>query len=265
MNDSVNVIGAGQCGTLMAIMLARHGFRVDVYERFKDPRVQDAEAGRSINLALAETGEVIAVIETTAGQGTNLGYRFEHLAEIIDQVGDHSRVGVYLDTCHTRPTDVSWEGCETVREPEGGICDICYDRWGNVVSATPSCNVFGDKGDGGATGVTHGNRLRSLNSTRGHPNRIQPGKRPRITLTPTLVLKDGRPILAISVAGGDLQDQAALKKFAYQQKEHARAVQLTRELDWYEEEMFARFKVINSFGSWDGVNLEDLRLQGAEE
>ena len=52
----VNIIGAGQCGTLMAIMLARHGFQVEVYERFKDPRVQDAEAGRSINLALAARG-----------------------------------------------------------------------------------------------------------------------------------------------------------------------------------------------------------------
>ena len=53
---SVNIIGAGQCGTLVAIMLARHDFNVDVYERFEDPRVQDAEAGRSINLALAARG-----------------------------------------------------------------------------------------------------------------------------------------------------------------------------------------------------------------
>ncbi len=52
----VNVVGAGQCGTLMAIMLARHGFDVHVYERFEDPRIHDAEAGRSINLALAARG-----------------------------------------------------------------------------------------------------------------------------------------------------------------------------------------------------------------
>ena len=62
----------------------------------------------------------------------------------------------------------------------------------------------------GPTGVSYGNRLRSLNTTPGHPNCIQPGKRPRITLTPTLVLKEGAPILAISVAGGDLQDQATM-------------------------------------------------------
>lgn len=55
----------------------------------------------SINIALSETQEVIAVIENTAGQGSNLGHRFEHLAAIIEQVDDKSRVGVCLDTCHT--------------------------------------------------------------------------------------------------------------------------------------------------------------------
>ncbi|HXK55221.1 MAG TPA: deoxyribonuclease IV [Gammaproteobacteria bacterium] len=55
----------------------------------------------SINQALEMTRGVTAVIENTAGQGTNLGYRFEHLAAIIDRVEDKSRVGVCLDTCHT--------------------------------------------------------------------------------------------------------------------------------------------------------------------
>ncbi len=44
---------------------------------------------------------MIAVIENTAGQGSNVGYRFEHLAAIIEQVNDQKRVGVCLDTCHT--------------------------------------------------------------------------------------------------------------------------------------------------------------------
>jgi len=86
---------------------------------------------------------------------------------------------------------------------------VVADRWGNVVAATPSANVY-HAGGSGRTGVSYGNRLRSLNTTPGHPNCIQPGKRPRITLTPTLVLKEGKPVLAISVAGGDLQDQATL-------------------------------------------------------
>ena len=87
---------------------------------------------------------------------------------------------------------------------------VVADRWGNVVSATPSANIYHDASMGGRAGVTFGNRLRSFNTTPGHPNCIQPGKRPRSTLTPTLVLKEGRPILSISVAGGDLQDQVTL-------------------------------------------------------
>ena len=55
----------------------------------------------SINMTLDKTQTVTVVIENTAGQGSNMGYRFEHLAAIIDQVEDKSRVGVCLDTCHT--------------------------------------------------------------------------------------------------------------------------------------------------------------------
>jgi deoxyribonuclease-4 len=55
----------------------------------------------SLNLALQKSTSVKAVIENTAGQGSNLGYRFEHLAEIIEQVDDKMRVGVCIDTCHT--------------------------------------------------------------------------------------------------------------------------------------------------------------------
>jgi gamma-glutamyltranspeptidase / glutathione hydrolase len=85
---------------------------------------------------------------------------------------------------------------------------VTADRWGNMMAATPNGNppytVCQE------LGVSHATRLSSMNTTPGHPNRIEPGKRPRITLTPTLVLKDGKAIAAISVAGGDLQDQTTL-------------------------------------------------------
>jgi gamma-glutamyltranspeptidase/glutathione hydrolase len=101
------------------------------------------------------------------------------------------------------------KGPGVVRPGVGGTTTcLVADRWGNVVAATPSANV--EDFDGGPAGVTYSNRLVSFNTTPGHPNCIQPGKRPRITLTPTLVLKNGRPVLAISVAGGDLQDQVSL-------------------------------------------------------
>ncbi len=55
----------------------------------------------SINIALDKTKGVTAVIENTAGQGTNMGFQFQHLAAIIDNVEDKKRVGVCLDTCHS--------------------------------------------------------------------------------------------------------------------------------------------------------------------
>lgn len=60
-----------------------------------------AQIAEEINIALQKTKGVTAVLENTAGQGTNLGYRFEHLKAIIDQVEDKSRVGVCIDTAHT--------------------------------------------------------------------------------------------------------------------------------------------------------------------
>ncbi len=59
-----------------------------------------ARVAESINIALEQTAGVTAVIENTAGQGSNLGSRFEELAFIIDRVEDKSRVGVCFDTCH---------------------------------------------------------------------------------------------------------------------------------------------------------------------
>lgn len=55
---------------------------------------------QSLNFALDTTSGVKMVIENTAGQGSNLGYKFEHLAYIIDKIEDKSRVGVCIDTCH---------------------------------------------------------------------------------------------------------------------------------------------------------------------
>ena len=60
-----------------------------------------ARIAESINRTLDQTAGVCAVIENTAGQGTNLGYTFEQIAAIIDRVEDKARVGVCIDTAHT--------------------------------------------------------------------------------------------------------------------------------------------------------------------
>jgi gamma-glutamyltranspeptidase / glutathione hydrolase len=85
---------------------------------------------------------------------------------------------------------------------------LVADRFGNVVAATPSGWSGVVAGD---TGVWLGSRLQSFNTWEDHPNAIVPGKRPRITLSPTLVLKANRLVLAVSVAGGDNQDQMTLQ------------------------------------------------------
>jgi gamma-glutamyltranspeptidase/glutathione hydrolase len=85
---------------------------------------------------------------------------------------------------------------------------LVADQWGNVVAATPSGWGGVQAGD---SGVQLGSRMIGLTTWEGHPSVLVPGKRPRITLTPTLVMKDNSPVLAISVAGGDQQDQASIQ------------------------------------------------------
>jgi gamma-glutamyltranspeptidase/glutathione hydrolase len=86
---------------------------------------------------------------------------------------------------------------------------LVADKDGNVIAATPSGWSGVVAGD---TGVWLGSRLQSFNTWEGHPDVIEPGKRPRITLSPTIVLDgDQQPVLAVSVAGGDNQDQMTLQ------------------------------------------------------
>jgi gamma-glutamyltranspeptidase/glutathione hydrolase len=94
---------------------------------------------------------------------------------------------------------------------KGTTTCVVADRWGNVVAATPSTNP--EYGICESLGIAHNTRLSSLNTQKGHPNSLEPGKRPRITLTPTIVLKEGNPFLGMSVAGGDMQDQVSLQLF----------------------------------------------------
>jgi deoxyribonuclease-4 len=79
----------------------------------------------SINITLGKTKGVTAVIENTAGQGSNLGYKFEHLRFIIDHVEDKSRVGVCLDTCHTFTAGYN------ILSPEG--YDDTFRQFENIV------------------------------------------------------------------------------------------------------------------------------------
>jgi gamma-glutamyltranspeptidase/glutathione hydrolase len=88
------------------------------------------------------------------------------------------------------------------------------DATGNLFSASPSSGWFaGGVFIAGDTGVPLGNRMQAFVLDENHPNVLQGGKRPRTTLSPTIILKDGKPFLALSSPGGDTQDQQAAQVF----------------------------------------------------
>ncbi|MEO1942029.1 MAG: deoxyribonuclease IV [Campylobacterales bacterium] len=88
-----------------------------------------SRVAEALNRTLEVTSGVTLVIETTAGQGSNLGYRFEQIAQIIDQVEDKSRIGVCIDTAHIFAAgyDIrSWEGYQQVMGEFGEIVGFQY-------------------------------------------------------------------------------------------------------------------------------------------
>jgi gamma-glutamyltranspeptidase/glutathione hydrolase len=90
-------------------------------------------------------------------------------------------------------------------------CVNVVDQDGNLFSATPSSGwLLGGAFIAGDTGVPLSNRMQAFDLDPVSPNVLVGGKRPRTTLTPTIVLKDGQPFLALSTPGGDSQDQQIL-------------------------------------------------------
>lgn len=89
-------------------------------------------------------------------------------------------------------------------------CVNVVDRLGNAFSATPS-GAWLPSVIAGDTGIPLSSRLQSFVLTSGHPNQLQAGKRPRVTLSPTLVTKNGQLEMVLSTPGGDNQDQALLQ------------------------------------------------------
>ena len=98
---------------------------------------------------------------------------------------------------------VSWAG-----ELRGDTCHIdVVDRWGNIISATPSGGWLQSSPTVPELGFCLGSRMQMFWLDDGLPSSLAPGRRPRTTLSPTLVLRDGVPVLACGTPGGDQQDQ----------------------------------------------------------
>jgi gamma-glutamyltranspeptidase/glutathione hydrolase len=108
---------------------------------------------------------------------------------------------------HVAPSTTS----ETAKEPVNDTtCVDVFDRMGNAFSATPS-GAWLPSVIAGDTGIPLTSRLQSFVLTPGHPNQLQAGKRPRVTLSPTIVTQAGHFVMELSTPGGDNQDQALLQ------------------------------------------------------
>ncbi len=103
----------------------------------------------SINLAIEQTKEsdVKLIIENTAGQGTNLGYRFEHIAHIIERVEDKSRVGVCLDTCHTFASGYDLRTKEAYEETMSKFDEVVGFKYLMGMHINDSKSKFGSRVD----------------------------------------------------------------------------------------------------------------------
>lgn len=149
-------------------------------------------------------------------------YAAERRALIGDRASTRFRPGALpgrepfappLRTAYTPPSgattaDVGEPTVSRTGETRGDTCHIdVVDRWGNIVSATPSGGWLQSSPTIPELGFCLGTRLQMTWLEEGSASTLTPGRRPRTTLTPTLVLRDGVPVTALGSPGGDQQDQ----------------------------------------------------------
>jgi gamma-glutamyltranspeptidase/glutathione hydrolase len=129
-------------------------------------------------------------------------------ASLSQRPGDPSNMKPLLASA----AQISYNGppVPEIEKANDTTCVNVIDKDGNMFSATPS-GAWLPAVVAGETGVLMGQRLQSALTDPNSPNVVAPGKRPRITLTPTLVLKDGLPFMVLSTPGGDNQDQGLLQ------------------------------------------------------
>ena len=146
-------------------------------------------------------------------------YAAERRASITDDASDRPRPGqvpgrtAYEAPLREQSPDPDAEGVgeptvSRVGATRGDTCHIdVVDRWGNLVSATPSGGWLQSSPHVPELGFCLGSRLQMVWLDEASPSRLRPGRRPRTTLSPTLVLRDGVGVTALGTPGGDQQDQ----------------------------------------------------------
>ena len=140
----------------------------------------------------------------------------EYADQRRELVGDESSAELRPGGDHPRlPAPVVEALAPGVGEPTRGdtVHIDVVDRWGNMVSATPSGGWLWGAPVIPELGFCLGTRAQMFWLEEGLPNSLEPRKRPRTTLSPTLALRDGKPALALGTPGGDQQDQWTLHSF----------------------------------------------------
>lgn len=173
-------------------------------------------------LAYADRDAYFGDARVPLGTLLSLEYATERRALIADTASAEFRPGRVpgvdpflppLRTEYAPPSGVAPEGVgeptvSRTGETRGDTCHIdVIDRWGNIVSATPSGGWLQSSPTIPELGFCLGTRLQMTWLEEGSAATLRPGKRPRTTLTPTLVLRDGVPVAAVGSPGGDQQDQ----------------------------------------------------------
>ena len=157
-------------------------------------------------LSPAYAKERAALIGETASREVRPGSpggRPPRLARYVtDGLADADHPGAEADPTTGEPT-VRPDG-----QTKGDTCHVdVVDRWGNTISAMPSGGWLQSSPTIPELGFPLGSRLQMTWLEEGLPSSLTPGRRPRSTLSPTMVLRDGQPVLACGTPGGDQQDQ----------------------------------------------------------
>ncbi len=153
-----------------------------------------------------------AFVKVPSGKLLSKEYAAERRDAISPRASFEFRPGAFpgIRALHPSESEIPRAHIDDALMARDTTCINTADRDGLVFSATPSGGwlpsvIAGD------TGIPLTSRAQSFLLIPGHPNELAPGKRPRITLSPTLVTRNGKPYLALSTPGGDTQDQALLQ------------------------------------------------------
>ncbi|WP_329385484.1 gamma-glutamyltransferase family protein [Streptomyces sp. NBC_01716] len=198
-------------------------------DHFDDERIDPSTAGgihtitEALKLAMADREAYYGHLDPADAEAVvrrllSPGYSKERAGLISANASTEFRpgdIGVspYIPPLVTRGHAVQADGVgeptvQQTGETRGDTCHIdVVDRWGNIISATPSGGWLQSSPTVPGLGFALGTRLQMTWLDPAAPSRLTPGRRPRTTLTPTLLLRDGSPVAALGTPGGDQQDQ----------------------------------------------------------